>query len=267
MFGSNADLNFTRSFLISLGGHILLVIGGYLGGKILMTAFQNKDVEIIRSAVRVDVVGMPKFTVQELKAMQKDDIPVNEPDTAKGAKVETKQKDDAPDVIKKGDIVIKEDTKEPVKKKSFLNIVSNYSSKKIAKKEKPEGTEKAKGIKNLNSLVLEGNRLSKGSALVGDFSDEGGSEFASYVQTLPESIRSFWKLPSYLLEKDLRCRIKIYLSASGELLKLELIESSGETEFDARAQKAIRDAAPFSRPSEAVGARLTNSGIILGFPL
>ena len=124
-----------------------------------------------------------------------------------------------------------------------------------------------KGSKNLDSLILEGNRLSKGSALVGDYSDEQNSEFSSYVQALPELVRSQWRLPSYLKEKNLRCRIAVYLSSIGEVLKTELLESSGQGEFDARAEKAIRDAAPFPKPSSSVASRLTSSGVILRFPL
>ena len=266
MFSTEADQNFGRNFLISLGAHILLVALSFAGGKAIMKFFGNTDVEIIRAAVRVDVVGMPKFTVQELKAMQKDALPPEpEPEAASGRKEETKVEDQTPDVIKKDDLVIHEKGTE--KKSSFLNVLSDYSKKKIDKKERPKGETTGKGNKNINNLVLEGNRLSKGTALVGDFSDEAGSEFAAYVQTLPEIIRQHWKLPSYLLEKDLRCRIKIYLSASGQLLKTELQESSGEQEFDARAKQAIENAAPFPKPSETVGTRLVNSGIILGFPL
>ena len=168
-------------------------------------------------------------------------------------------------MIKETDLIIKEQGKE--KKKSFLNLLSDYSSKKVDKKEMKKGMTAGTGSKNLDSLIIEGNRLSKGSALVGDFSDQGGSEFAAYVQTLPEKIRGYWKLPSHLMNKELRCRIKVFLSAGGQLLKLELQESSGDPDFDARAERAIRDAAPFPKPSEVVGVRLSNSGIILGFPL
>lgn len=84
--------------------------------------------------------------------------------------------------------------------------------------------------------------MSKGSALVGDYTDSQNSEFSAYVQNIPGVIRPFWKLPSYLLDKDLRCRIKIYLSPIGKVIKLELQESSGVQEFDARAEKAIREA-------------------------
>ncbi|MGE3610536.1 MAG: TonB family protein [Bacteriovoracaceae bacterium] len=236
----------------------------FTGGEVVKRIFKNEDVEIIRASVRVDVVGMPKFTIQELKEMQKSPTAPVEPEVAKGVKEVTKV--EAADVIKKDDLVIEEQSKEK-KKKSFLNLISDYSSVKVSPKESSKGSQSGKGSKNLDSLILEGNRLSKGTALVGDYSDQANSEFANYVQTLPELIRSHWKLPSYLLDKNLRCRIRIYLSMSGQLIKIEMQESSGQVEFDTRAEKAIRDASPFPKPSEVVGARLTSSGIILGFPL
>jgi colicin import membrane protein len=264
MYSSVMDREFTRNFLISLGVHAALIVFAFLGGKLIMDVFGNKDVEIIRAAVRVDVVGMPKFTVQELKAIQKEPELPKEPEVAKGEKVETKTETE--DVIKKDDLVIQEEGK-PKKKSSFMNLVADYSAKKVAPKEKAKGSSTGVAAKNLDSLVLEGNRLSQGTALVGDYSDEANSAFAAYVQMLPGIIRDFWKLPGFLMEKDLRCRIRIHLSSVGQLLKLEVIESSGEPEFDARAEKAIRGAAPFPKPSEEVGQRLTKSGIILGFPL
>lgn len=263
MSANTLDRDFNKNFLISLGVHTGLLLLCFAGGELINRAFQNGDVEVIRSSVRVDVVGMPKFTVQELKKMQAEPIIEHRPEVAQGVKEETKT--EVEDVIKKDDLVIQEVDKK--KKASFLNMLNDYSSKKVTAKAEKKGTRAATGDKNLDSLIIEGNRLSKGSALVGDYSDEQNSEFSAYVQNIPGIIRPFWKLPSYLMEKDLRCRIKIYLSSTGQLLKLEIQESSGQSEFDARAEKAVRDASPFPKPSAEVGGRLTNSGIILGFPL
>lgn len=265
MFGTTADRDFTKNFLISVGAHAAFVLLAFFGGQAMVKILgSNNDIEIIKSAVRVDVVGMPKFTVQELKAMQKEPTPEAVEEAAPGKKEETVTETE--DVIKKDDLVIQEEGKEK-KKASFMNLLNDYSSKKVAAKVQKKGDTKAKGKTNLDSLILEGNRLSQGAALVGDYSDEQNSEFASYVQTLPGIIRVHWKLPSYLMNQNLRCRIAIHLSPTGHVLKLEVKESSGQPEFDARAEKAIRDAAPFPKPSDSVGARLTNSGIILGFPL
>lgn len=263
MFSSTDDQNFTKDFLVSLGAHIALLLLAFAGSELLAKIFKNDDVEIIRSSVRVDVVGMPKFTVQELKKMQAEPIVQAEPEAAKGAKEETKTETE--DVIKKDDLVIQEVDKK--KKASFLNMINDYSSKKVTPKVEKKGDSKGIGSKTLDSLVLEGNKLSKGSALVGEYTDEQNSEFSAYVQSLPGVIKPFWKLPGYLLEKQLRCRIKIFVSPSGNLLKLQVIESSGEAEFDSRAQEAVRKASPFPKPSAVVGERLTQSGIILGFPL
>jgi colicin import membrane protein len=255
------DRDFNKRLLVSFGLHVGVFLLCFAGGEIISKVFKSNDIEIIRSSVRVDVVGMPKFTVQELKKMEAQPIVEQVPEVAKGVKEETKAETE--DVIKKDDLVIQEQGK---KKSSFLNILNNYSSQKVSAKSEKKGVKAATGNKNLDSLIIEGNKLSKGSALVGDYSDEQNSEFSAYVQNLPGIIRPFWKLPSYLLEKDFRCRIKIYLSPTGQVLKLELQESSGQAEFDARAEQAIRSAS-FPKPSEDVGKRLTNSGIILGFPL
>ncbi len=260
---SNQD--FTKNFLLSLGGHALLLALAFYGGDFISKNFtRNNDIEIIRSAVRVDVVGMPKFTVQELKKMEATPVIEKPEPEVKGSAAPTKTETE--DVIKKDDLVIQEVGKK--KKASFLNMLNDYSSKKVAAKPAKKGSETGTvDKKNLESLIIEGNRLSKGSALVGDYTDEQNSEFSAYVQNIPGVIRPHWKLPSYLLEQNLRCRIRIFLSDSGKLLKLEILESSGQSEFDARAEKAVRDAAPFPKPNAEVGGRLANSGIILGFPL
>lgn len=261
MINQGLDRDFSKKFLISCGAHIGLLLLAFAGGELVSKVFTSNDVEIIRSSVRVDVVGMPKFTVQELKKMQAQPIVEQEPEAAKGKKEETVT--EQADVIKKDDLVIQEEGK---KKQNFLNILNDYSSKKVTAKAEKKGTKTGDGNKAIDSLIVEGNRLSKGSALVGDYTDEQNSEFSAYVQNIPGVIRPFWKLPSYLLEQQLRCRIKIFLAPDGRLLKLELQESSGNPEFDARAQSAVRSAT-FPKPSQDVGQRLTNSGIILGFPL
>src|SRR5690606_32304947 len=138
-----------------------------------------------------DDVGMPKFTVKELKKMQAQPIAAPEPEVAKGSKEESKPEED--DVIKEEDLVIQEASKK--KKASFLNIINDYSSKKVTAKVKKKGQATGAGNKNLDSLILEGNRLSKGSALVGEYSDAENSEFSSYVQGLPGAIQPHWKLP------------------------------------------------------------------------
>ncbi len=266
MVDIESNSSFTKKFLISCALHACLLLLAATVGKMVATIWKTNDIEIIRSSVRVDIVGMPKFTIQELKEMEKNavDLP-KEPEAVKSPdKVEAKPETE--DVIKKDDLVIEEATKEKEKKKSsFLNSLSDYAKKDI-KKDTKKGSKTGASNENLKALVIEGNRISQGTALTGDYSDEANSEFGGYVQTIPGAIRPYWKLPSHLLEKNLRCRIKIYLSVNGSLITTELMESSGDPEFDERAMRAIKST-NFPKPSESVGKRLTGSGIILGFPL
>lgn len=272
MLNTDAELDIKKSFLISFGAHALLILCTVLVTTFIIGPSRNLEIEIIQSAVRVDVVGMPKFTVQELKEFQKNAAPA-EPEAkeipAEVKVAETPKEEVKEDVVKEGDLVIEEKKK----KNDFQNLLSNYSSKKVVKKAdtpvaKPTNKViSGQGSKVLNSLILEGNKVSSGSALVGDVTSESSSEFAAYVQGMPEKVRVHWKLPTYLMDKNLKCRIRIYLSASGGLIKTEFVESSGVSEFDAKALRAIQDAAPFPQPSPAVGTRLATYGIILGFPI
>lgn len=262
-FSNSADIK--KSFYLSFAIHTTVVLVLALGPQIYVSTFGSNDIEVIKSSVRVDVVGMPKFTIKELRELQK----LNPANAGEAKKIEavSKTEPSQDDVIKKDDLVLKEQDNSK-SRKSFLSLISSYSAKKVDEKKGSKGSTKDGTSSDLNSLVLEGNRISKGSSLVGEYSEEQASAFANYVQSLPEVIRRFWKLPSYLLDQGFKCRIKIYLSSKGELLKLDLIEPSGQSEFDSRAEQAIRNAAPyFPAPEEEISSRIAGSGIILGFPL
>ncbi len=271
MTDTTSDQEFYKHLLISFGAHALVILLSFLGGKLMLSVLRSgsTDVEVIRSSIRVDVVGMPKFTVQELKQLEPEvaqPAPVEEP---KGVKEEVREapKEETEDVINKGDLVIQEEGKKK-KKASFLNILADYSSKKVDAKKEKKGSKQGTSDKNLDSLVIEGNRLSKGSALTGEYTDQELSEFESYVQNLPTHVRRHWTLPQFLRDRaDLKCRIRIHLSATGQLVAAELVQSSGDAEYDARAEKAVRASDPFPVPAEGAKKRLTSSGIILKFPL
>ncbi|MFA5584649.1 MAG: TonB family protein [Bacteriovoracaceae bacterium] len=274
MLNAHLEQDIKKSFLISFGVHALLIIFAVLTTKFLLgpSSKRSLEIEIIQSSVRVDVVGMPKFTAQELREMQKNAAPAEPesvPEEAAPAVAESPKEEIKEDVIKEGDLVIEEQKKQ----NDFQNLLSNYSSKKVKRKEaKPQPKKAAntvvsgQGSKIIDGLILEGNKVSAGSALVGDITSETSSEFSAYVQGMPERVRVNWRLPSYLMDRDLKCRIKVFLNNNGQLIKTEIVESSGVEEFDTRALNAIKEAS-FPPPSKEVGIRLSTYGIILGFPL
>src|SRR5690606_9087305 len=135
MLSAHLDQDIKKSFLISFGAHLLLLLSAVLVTKFIMgpSSKRNLEIEIIQSSVRVDVVGMPKFTVQELKEMQRNAAPAEpeaKPEEAAAPQVaETPKEEVKEDVIKEGDLVVEEQEKQA----DFTNLLSSYSSKKVKK--------------------------------------------------------------------------------------------------------------------------------------
>ena len=153
-------------------------------------------------------------------------------------------------------------------KKSLFDLLKDQAKKKVGLKAK-EGPPSKKSVvtgPDLSKLILEGNKISKGSAIVGSRSGQADGEVSQYVGALPDYVRPNWKLPSYLIDLDLNCRVRIFINSSGELIKAEVFKSSGNTEYDQRALNAIR-MSRFPAPSGRAKELATDGKIILGFPL
>lgn len=258
---------FKYYFSWSMFFHLSLVLLFFLIGKLFHDQLQSKkdfNMKLVEASVRVDIVAMPKFTLKELKAL---------PPVSKGEDIIVKKKEATPEVINKGDTVFEK----KVKKVNFLDMMKQLSKKEVKKsKAKKRKKAKKKGQRNglnidsrtLEKLVAEGNKVSKGVALSGTGTSNADlTEFNAYMSALPVHVRVHWKLPGYLMDRDLKCRIRIYLKSNGSLLKAEVFESSGEIEFDERAMKAVKAAAPFPAvPSQNITNALKGE-IVLGFPL
>ncbi|MFP5457494.1 MAG: TonB family protein [Bacteriovoracia bacterium] len=257
--------DFKSSFMLAIAMHLFLILVAFIVGRVVQKTMEpDAAMEIMRAAVRVDVVGMPKMTIQELRQLQMPaEAPSEEPKLAEATKVEETAVAPKPD-----DLVMPSDKPSDAKPgKSFANFLQEYSNKKIKVSNTAVKGDRSGKAQGLDSLIIEGNRLSKGTALTGDISEMSNSVFVGYVQTLPEKVREHWKLPGFLREKDLKCRVHVWIGARGEILKTQIRESSGNSEFDSKAEAALRAAAPFAPPPTEASALLSGRGVILGFPL
>jgi len=252
---------------LSLGVHFfILVIFASL--RLIKPSSEMSDrFKIISQSVRVDMVALPKHTLKDLKKMQKT---YRDPAPLEIA---------APPVLNK-QVESKNDSSVTFKKKgsglkSFLNrykskSLSDTPTKARANKKKSQSQAFSwKVKKDLKKLVLEGNKLSSGDSFTeGTISEESEATIQKYVLGLKEKIRSRWFLPSYLMEKkDLSCKIAIFLSTEGDLIKTEFVETSGVKEFDDLALKAVVASAPYEELGGSDFIALRNGGIILAFPL
>lgn len=258
---------FKSSFMLAVALHLFLILVAFIVGRVVQKTMEpDAAMEIMRAAVRVDVVGMPKMTLQELKQLQ---LPAEAPREVPQPAQETRAEEPTEAAPKPDDLVVPSDkpaTGKPAK--AFASFLQEYSNKKIKVSKTPVKGDRAGKAGGLDSLILEGNRLSKGTALTGDISEMSNTVFVGYVQTLPERVREHWKLPGFLREQqDLKCRVQVWIGARGEILKTQIRESSGNSEFDSRAEAALRAAAPFTPPPVEAAALLSGRGVILGFPL
>jgi len=246
---------FTNYFLVAIIIHIVAFLCLYISHNIKLFNNPPEKVELIKSSVRVDVVAMPKFTVQELKKMKL--VPMsNKKEIEKNQKLKKEK-------------IIEEKVKAATKKVNLNSLFGNLSKKDVVDKKNNSksktGTKKYQ--KELNKLILEGNKLSKGSSTTGSSDYSKSQEFISYVQALPSIVRPYWKLPSYLLDKGLRCRIQVFISKRGEVLNFKVYESSGDAEFDQRAIDALKKVKRFPDPKNEIALRVASGEVILGFPI
>lgn len=207
--------------------------------------------------MKVDVVAMPELTIQEIQ--QSIQQVENSPQKTKEP-IDNNVPDDTD--------FLKEKEK---KQKSFLNLLKDLGKKEVKQAKKVENnsnnipTEKYR--KDLKNIIMKGNKLNQGGLTSARESAAEISALGVYSLSVKDLVRTNWNLPRYLKEQDLQCRIKIFISKSGRLLNMILVESSGNTDYDQRALKAIKDAGEFPIPEESIQKYASEGKIILGFPL
>jgi colicin import membrane protein len=230
------------------------IVGLFVDGK--AEDAQKDKIKIIKQAVRVDVVGMPKLTLQELKKMTMDDFQIEPVEEIK----EIPKDEGGNDKVQ---------FKKVAKKINTMSLLSRLSSKSVSTKAKKIKRSKFKFNRSrLKKLMLDGNKVNKGTAIIGDTSDSTDAlAFEQYASNLPNVIRPHWKLPSYLIDQNLQCRIQVFIATDGRLIKAKIYESSGSNEYDQRALDSVKKSAPFPSPEGGFAKNLRVGELILGFPL
>ena len=266
-------LNLRKSFLQSFWVHItiaFLAVGfpsiyKYITKRSL---FETK-IRKIPEAVRVDLVGMPTLTVKELERLPriksgKIDLEKQVSTTELESKLEKKaapvKVEKKEEVIKKNDTVLLKNKKSKKKKKNKKKNTKKGIKSKAGKKAKNKAAEE------LRNLILMGNQLSKGELATGEVSDVDLTELDRYALKVKNRIKPHWNLPSFLLDLDLRARVRIYINKEGELIRMSLIDKSGNAEYDNRVRKAIELAEPFDAPAKNIREAVEDGELVLVFP-
>ena len=253
-------------FVASVFFHLIILFSlFFLPQSIRELILGKSDQKVIREFVQVDLVGMPRFTIKELKKMSPD------VDLSKAPSIKPKNE------ISSNDESLENSNIEQSKQgNSLQNFLSTMSKKKLPKykpvenslnKKKSKGQGSVRRLGKLERLALEGNSLSRGAVSVGQNTGFSDDDYQIYISSIPSQVRPYWSLPSYLSDKNLRARVKIRLDGGGKLISLELVESSGVEEFDQRALQSVKSVKIFTTPSKSIRELLAIKGVILGFPL
>ena len=258
-FQKSDQLN--SSIAKAIGLHIVIIMMVSFSGFIMeWDVFKSlkKDIKVqhVESSVRVDVVALPKLTLQELKKIE---LKANNGDEQAGPEPAPRSEPNETSKV---------DFKKVAPKVDLSNLLKNLSQKKVVKTK----VKKNKGKKNfdarvLKNLVIEGNKVSKGSSVTGEQLDLSQQVFIAYIQELPDRIKPFWKLPTYMVDKNLQCRIQVFIGSDGRVLKMDLFESSGDSEYDDKAMDAVKKASPLPKPPSSILSSVAGGRVILGFPL
>ncbi|MBY0415512.1 MAG: TonB family protein [Bdellovibrionales bacterium] len=262
--------------------HILLIVSMMVGGKVAFNIQQrerDKNLELIQASVRVDMVAMPKYTINELKNLSSG---------AEEAKKEEKAPEVTKDVVKEEPKIEPKETKEEPKivdtkpdpgptfeetqakkRQEFLSKLKSISNKKVDSKGSEKVEKGANGEKEsaLKDLVLSGNKLSKGTQIYGDGGGANLTAFQAYAAQLPDRVRPRWRLPEFLLkDKSLKARVRIWLDKTGKVTRATVHQSSNNNDFDQRALDAV-NSATFPAPGADFLQKAEDGEILLGFPL
>lgn len=225
-----------------------------------------------KNAIRVDMVGLPTLTMEELQKvdptvdMGKEDKPKEEtlePEVSETAMklAEEKAAEEEKTAIAKKDAIAKE-KKEAVEKEK--NRLDDLRAQLRLEQRRKRLVEELKGdVKEGEGRTpLAGNMISEGYSVTGDVA----TDMDVYQGHLKSHLRKTWNLPGWMEASSLSARVLVKLAPNGKILAQEFLRESGNSEFDRYVAEALKNAEPFPKPPPSLRRKVMEDGIEWGFP-
>jgi len=231
-------------------------------------SFQERAFQEIRTAIRVDVVDLPRLTQQELKEIDLSKEVVKDP-----AEPEVPKESEVPPIpdslqTEKEKVSEKEKAKEPEKEKGEKSIADKLKDlKERLKADQKRKEEIAKLLKKKSGgsdgrPELAGNIKSEGFATTGDVATQA----EAYTGKVLAHIQKYWRVPGWIKVSDYRARIAVKISPTGKVIAKKLLLSSGNAEFDQLVNRAVEASNPFPAPTEGLRLQMLQEGLAFDFP-
>lgn len=239
------EVLFKKMIVASIALHIAVFIFFFV-----KASFFSGDPIDLDSTIRVDMVGLPDKVTQLPPAAKPKEPP----------KAETK-----PEVKTVEPVVLhptKPDTSAALKKiKEMAKEQERKRALEAIQQEVKADEQKAAREAKVNQ-ILKGNAVNAGSALHG----LQKSEFNDYASQVYADIHQHWNLPEFLKNDSLSATVVVYMNSLGVVIKRVVRKSSGNSQFDDLALKAVDEASPFPKPPDKFAGLVKDDGIVLGFP-
>ena len=259
---------FARFLFYSLTIHIFVF--GYFILDPFNNWFPKKDIKI-KNAIRVDTIGLPELK-QKVEISKSSKKPAPKKPTPKKIvhKKQVKKKPKKPTPKVK----VKKEQKKPEKiniKEKQNQAMDKIQKMKSIQEQQSQAMDKLEAMESLKQIKQEmeekqytGSALSKGDSPEGEVVTD--FETVQYFTSVKAHINMYWSLPQELADKNLRTKIRTIINNEGIVLRGNIVESSGNEDFDARALEVLERASPLPKPPTKKIEKLLSKGVMLNFP-
>ncbi len=212
------------------------------------------------------------------EAPESNRLPEKAESKAEVSKTEAQEPVPPPEVpAQKKPVAQKKETPQPkakeIPKPDTINLAKAKQKSALDKLKKSSALDKIKqelkndSIANLKSqekkaIHKKSNIAAAGSVLTGLDKIQANN----YLSEIDRSIKQFWTLPQWLINKPLKAQALVKFNMQGQIQSSKIVSSSGNNSYDQYCLKAIEDAAPFPKVPDKLTEKFSVDGIVIGFP-
>jgi outer membrane biosynthesis protein TonB len=244
--------SFSRFILISLGFHLAIFV--LLTVKIL---FFPSDTPEYTRAMRVDVVALPEKQVAPPQPEPTPPRPTVNKEKPKSKPEPPKPKPKPKKVVTKKPVLPK-----PKKKKVEEKQVKEEQNSALARLRALQKLKNKDDKAGGQPLEYKGNELSKGNSLTG----LAKLHHQDYLDQLDSHIRSYWNLPEWLADGNLRASVLLLISRNGAIRSKSFVLKSGNDLFDQHVFSTLDKASPLPTPPPDLINFYATKGVEIRFP-
>lgn len=227
-------------------------------------------------AIRVDLVALPdKEMPKAPPAPNRPEVPEAKappapPPPPKAATAPAPAAKPAPKTAKKEPEAINLEKTRAQQQSALNRLKSLQALEKIesdVEKEKAESERRrleavaAASRAQAGEIKLKGNQVALGSELTGI----DKLQHDEYRGALDRHIKPYWQLPEWLARQRYVARVLIRIDAQGRLLSKQLLNSSGNRDFDDSVLLTVDRSTPLPPPPEKFVSLASLQGIIIEF--